>query len=399
MIHRCLLLLKINSAASDMNHDLEVISQWAFDWEMSINPDPRKQAVELRFSMKRVEVNHPEFRFNNIPVRQVDEHKHLGIILDPKLSFSAHIKAVISKARKGIGLLKHLSKFLPRHALNELFKLYVCPYLEYGDVIYHMPAKVCEFSSNVILATMMEKLESVEYAAALAITGTWRGSSRMKLCNELGWESLNPRWWSRRLTVFYKMINNLTPGYTRDPISEPQLAHYSLRNQDVIGRIRARTDKFKSSFYPKCLAEWNELDHEIRLSPSVAIFKKKLLAKIRPPARSTFGIHDPIGFSYLTQLRVGLSKLCLHKFRYNFRDSINPMCPINDGIETMEHFLLLCHTFEAERRSLLAGVSELLQPYGYTNLPNKVLKQILLYGDKDLPNCLNRNILDFLKVN
>ena len=70
------------------------------------------------------------------------------------------------------------------------------------------------------------------------------------------------------------------------------------------------------------------------------------------------------------------------------------MCPINDGIETTEHFLLLCHAFEAERRSLLAGVSELLQPYGYTNLSNKVLTQILLYGNKDLPNCLNRNILD-----
>ena len=190
------------------------------------------------------------------------------------------------------------------------------------------------------------------------------------------------------------MINNLTPGYTRDPISEPQLAHYSLRNQDVIGRIRTRTDKSKSSFYPNSLAEWNEVDHEIRLSLLVATFTKKLLAKIRPPARSTFGIHDPIGLFYLTQLRVELSKLYLHKFRHNFRDSINPMCSITDGIETMEHFLLLCHAFEAERRSFLAGVSELLQPYGYTNLSNKVLAQILLYGDKDLPNCLNRNILD-----
>ena len=114
-------------------------------------------------------------RENHLMKRQVNKHKHLGIILDPKLSFSAHIKAVISKARKGIGLLKHLSKFLPRHNLNELFKLYVRPHPEHGDVIYHIPAKVCEISGNVILATMMEKLESVQYAAALAITGTWRG--------------------------------------------------------------------------------------------------------------------------------------------------------------------------------------------------------------------------------
>ena len=63
---------------------------------MSFNPDPQKQAVELIFSTKRIEMNHPEIRFNNIPVIKIDEHKHLGIILDSKLSFSAHIKAAIT---------------------------------------------------------------------------------------------------------------------------------------------------------------------------------------------------------------------------------------------------------------------------------------------------------------
>ena len=38
-----------NTAANDMNHDLELISQWAYDWKMSFNPDPQKQAVELVF--------------------------------------------------------------------------------------------------------------------------------------------------------------------------------------------------------------------------------------------------------------------------------------------------------------------------------------------------------------
>ena len=93
----------LDSAAIDMNHDLELIRRWAHDWKMSFNPDPQKQAVELIFCTKRIEMNHPEIRFNNIPVMKVDEHKHLGIILDSKLSFSAHIKAAITKTRKGVG--------------------------------------------------------------------------------------------------------------------------------------------------------------------------------------------------------------------------------------------------------------------------------------------------------
>ena len=143
-----------------MNHDLELIGQWAHDWKMSFNPDPQKQAVELLLSKKGNGIDHPVVLFNDIPVKKAEEHKHLGLILDKKLSFSAHIKAAISKTRKGIGLLKYLSKYLPRHTLNELYKLYVRPHLDYGDVIYHIPSKVCEFSQNIFLPSLMEKLES-----------------------------------------------------------------------------------------------------------------------------------------------------------------------------------------------------------------------------------------------
>ena len=94
-----------NAAAEDMNHDLELISRLAHDWRMSFNPDPQKQAVELLLSKKRHEIDHPVILFNNTPVKKVTEHKHLGIILDLKLSFSAHIKSASSKTRRGIGLL------------------------------------------------------------------------------------------------------------------------------------------------------------------------------------------------------------------------------------------------------------------------------------------------------
>ena len=95
-----------NSAASDMNHDLSLIGKWARDWRMSFNPDPQKQAVELILSTKRHETDHPMIFFTDTPVVKVEEHKHLDVISDRKLSFSAHIEAAICKTRKGIGLLK-----------------------------------------------------------------------------------------------------------------------------------------------------------------------------------------------------------------------------------------------------------------------------------------------------
>ena len=118
---------------------------------MSFNPDPQKQAVELRFSRKRFAVDYPALLLNNIPVTQVEEHKHVGLIFDSKLSFSVQIKSSISKARKGIGLLKYLSKYLPRNTLNDLYKLYVPPHLDHGVVIYYIPAKACNYSHDITL--------------------------------------------------------------------------------------------------------------------------------------------------------------------------------------------------------------------------------------------------------
>ena len=56
----------------------------------------------------------------------------------------------------------------------------------------------------------------------------------------------------------------------------------------------------------------------LRLAPSVAVFKKKLLSIVRPPAKSVFGIHDVIGLPNLTQLRVGLGKFNFHAIQALF---------------------------------------------------------------------------------
>ena len=65
------------------------------------------------------------------------EHKHLGMILDSKLSFKSHVSEAISKARRGIGLIRHLSQYVSRDVLDQMYKLYVRPHLDYGDIVYH----------------------------------------------------------------------------------------------------------------------------------------------------------------------------------------------------------------------------------------------------------------------
>ena len=69
---------KSETTTSNLNSDLIDIKNCAFQWKMSFNPDPTKQAQEVIFSRMTTKVSRPKIFFNNVPVSQVDSQKHLG---------------------------------------------------------------------------------------------------------------------------------------------------------------------------------------------------------------------------------------------------------------------------------------------------------------------------------
>ena len=200
-----------NLSAADLNHDLKSISQWAYQWKMEFNPDPSKQANEVLFSCKKSSPNHPPLVFNGNLVAKRSDQKHLGLLLDSRLSFEKHVNEKIIKAKKHIGLIKHLSKYLPLKTLDQMYKAFVRPHLDYCDIIYHEPHKINQPPLGLTLTILMEKVERIQYQAALAVTGTWQGSSRTKLYEELGWESLSDRRMCRRILQVHKIENDQTP--------------------------------------------------------------------------------------------------------------------------------------------------------------------------------------------
>ena len=114
--------------------------------------------------------------------------------------------------------------------------MHVRSHLDYCDFIYHIPELVNRKKDNkgsdeiddqesnksdveddesdsiaessvqpIRINCRMKELESVQYQAALAVTGAWKGSSRLKLYKELGWESLHQRRYFRRITQFSRL--------------------------------------------------------------------------------------------------------------------------------------------------------------------------------------------------
>ena len=72
------------------------------------------------------------------------------MILDTKLNFQEHIKIILTKVNKTIGLLRKLQNILPRESLLTIFKSFVRPHLDYGDVVYDQRYKTKKKSSKYL---------------------------------------------------------------------------------------------------------------------------------------------------------------------------------------------------------------------------------------------------------
>ena len=284
----------MNTSTTNLNNDLNKIKNWANQWKMNFHPDPSKQAQEVIFSRKLQKTNHNQVYFNHNSVKQVPSQKHLGMHLDTKLNFQKHLNNVLSKVNKTIGLLHKLQALTPRQSFVTVYKAFIRPHLDYGDIIY----------DQTYNESFHQKIESIQYNAALAITGAIRDTSREKLYKGLGLESLRKRRWYRKLCYFFKIFKGQYPEYLFKILSTVSKA-YNTRTNDKIPLFSGKHNFFINSIFPSTVIECNDLDLKIldlkrRNSKTFSAFKKSISKFIRPYSNSIFNCHNPKGIKLIT---------------------------------------------------------------------------------------------------
>ena len=226
-----------NESVNTLNNDLMLISKWVYNWKMLFNPDTSKPAQEVLFSRKKQVQIHPTISLNNIQVERVPYQKHLGLILDEKLNSKQHIVSAISKVNKGISIIKKLRYSLPRKSLITIYKAFLRPLIDYGDIIY----------DQLQNDSFSEKLESIQYKAALAITGAIQGTLCDKIYQELGLESLKSRRWYKRLSLMFKIMKEEASIYLINLIPKCEQTIRTRNNRIPV--YHCRTESFKHSFF------------------------------------------------------------------------------------------------------------------------------------------------------
>ena len=223
------------------------------------------------------------------------------------------------------------------------------------------------------------------------MTGAIRGTSKDKFYKHPSLEYLSFKRWFKRLCLFYKILKGLTPKYLYDLIPRPR--HFkNIRNQQKIPQYFCRTNSFSNSFFPYSINEWNKLESTITQLNVFPSFRNALLTKIRPLPNSFYDACDPIGVQLLTRLRVGLSHLNKHKFRHSFNDTVNRLCPCNNEVESIAHFVLRCTNYNIQRNEFMNELSYLNN--NLLQFDEMYVINLLLYGDKKLSNEINSRILN-----
>ena len=134
-------------------------------------------------------------------------------------------------------MIRKLQPIIPRAALLTIYKSFIRPHLDYGDIIY----------DRAFNKSFQNKLESVQYDTTLAI----RGSSREKFYQELGLETLKSRRWYRKLCLFFKLKKNKYPSYLFDIIPKV-LSTRTTRNHNNIPLFNVKHEYFRNFFSIHC---------------------------------------------------------------------------------------------------------------------------------------------------
>ena len=225
-----------------LQEDLQELHNWATKWKMAFNVSKCK-VMHLGYDNPK-----HEYRLDGTVLEETVEERDLGVLVDNKLKFENHIKGVVSKANRMLGLIKISFECLNKEMFLSLYKALVRPLLEY-----------CVHAWSPHLQKHKKLLENVQERAT-KIVREYRHLSYDERLEELELPRLEDRRSRGDMILTYRLINgeegiNYRKFFTLD--ERP----YGLRKQHTknISRGQEECELRRYLFSKRVIDKWNKL--------------------------------------------------------------------------------------------------------------------------------------------
>ena len=246
-----------------INSDLHILSTWLRQNYLQINAS-KTQAMAIGPASYRY-----NFSVDNNEVDANDTLKILGVTLDRRLNFVAHVSEQVKKACAKASALRRIRRFLPLDVMCRLYKAYILPHLEY----------CCPLLLGVG-RSQVKKLEDTNNYILRTILGYGKHTSYNHLLNIAGIRTLEERRKFQALVLVYKCFHNEAPRYIED-FFKIKICNYNLRGSGTLLTLPSFNLEWRHKSFSFLAAKlWNSLPTCVRNAKDISTFKRLLKKQV-----------------------------------------------------------------------------------------------------------------------
>ena len=246
----------------NLQSTLANLQKWASAWQLKINIS-KCQVLRIGGKCNMSSC----FSINDHILPSSSSVSDLGVIVDNKLSYSEHINSIVTKCNQRIGMF--FRGFVSRDfkMLSKFFTTYIRPILEYNSCVWNPSVKYLIDLLENVQRKFTKRINSISHLSYL---------ERLSILNL---EPLELRRLKADLTMYYKIINNLTCIDSKLVFAfrQPSLRTNRLTSHRFALQKPAKSlQTLSNSFFYRAIDVWNGLPDDVFSANSLPTFKNHI---------------------------------------------------------------------------------------------------------------------------
>ena len=237
-----------DKATEIINKELANVSEWLAANKLSLNVD--KSKLLIFNNKKKIDIN---ITLNGQSLKEVNNAKYLGILIDNKLNWLPQINAINLKVSKGLGLLAKIRHYVPSETIRPLYFSFVNAHTDYNLLNWGMAAP-----SN--LKSIHTKINK----ALRIMTFRSRDYSSIPIYKELEILPLEQSFELKNAKHMWKFHNNYLP--------QTLLSNFRYNSRNQITKSFSRLESLKRFSLFTAPKVWNELPQSIKEKSTLKSF-------------------------------------------------------------------------------------------------------------------------------
>ncbi|XP_068690995.1 uncharacterized protein [Montipora foliosa] len=256
---RSTVLQRLEKCAAD-------IKSWSVENFLILN-DSKTEILHVFSNFSRNLPSTPEVKVGNSMILPQGQVKDLGVFFDKHMNLKSHISSICSSASFALHNIGKIRKHLDQATTKRLVHGFVSSRLDNcNSLLFGLPLY------------QIERLQRIQNTAARVVTLSSIKEHVTPILNDLHWLPIHNRIKFKILLLTYKVLNGFAPTYLSELIQAYKNQRNLHSNNQYLLRVpKSRTTTFGDRAFSVCAPKlWKNLPSDVKSSPSIDIFKKKL---------------------------------------------------------------------------------------------------------------------------